>query len=282
MMEKGTDLIKSFEQRPRVLIPTGMGFNSYEELGYCFNLSGADVDFIHTLQLIENPDIMDQYNGFGDPGGFTGGDHLGAGQFIANLFRKNPKAVGKLEEKLNDETFPMIFVCNSAQILSKLGLYPVQIGTVQNDVGKHMTGHWDISIDPNCKSVWLDELRKTSEPIYAHISHGEGRFYLTEEGIRTAHEKGMVALRYAKGAMYDYFKPARGDAINPNGSTDDIAGLAWKNNLALFPHFERLHRNFQRPDRYDAKKRGLDLKAHYEPTVALFKGAVDYMKKQMR
>ncbi len=277
-MKKELDLI-----RPKVLIATGWGFNSHEELGYCFNLAGADTDFIHLSKILEKPKILDKYNGLGLPGGFSGGDHLGAGQFVANMINQSPKGRSKLEEKVNDENFPIIEVCNSAQISSKLGLYPVEVGTVQNDVGKHQTQYWDLSIDKDCSSVWLNELRKTTEPIFAPISHGEGRFHLTEEGLAKAKEIGMIALRYSSnGAMSEYFKHVRNGVYNPNGSVDDIAGFSWKNNLALFPHFERLHKNSQRPDKYEAKERGVNLHANYEPTVLLFKGAVDYMKTQMR
>jgi phosphoribosylformylglycinamidine (FGAM) synthase-like amidotransferase family enzyme len=263
---------------PRVLITTGLGFNSHEELGYCFRLAGADVDFILYKEFLERPVVLDSYQGLGLPGGFTGGDRLGAGQFIANLTRMSPKAISVLENKLDDEKFPVIAICNSAQILANLGLYPIKVGTIQNDVGKHRTGFWDISVDNDCQSVWLDYVRRSGEPVFAPISHGEGRFYLEADDLKKAREQGMIAMRYSKGAMFDYFQNSRGETHNPNGSTDDIAGLAWKSNLSLFPHFERLRKNYQRPDREEAKRRGLDLKADYEPTMLLFKAAVDYMK----
>jgi phosphoribosylformylglycinamidine (FGAM) synthase-like amidotransferase family enzyme len=268
--------------RPKVLITTGVGFNSHDELGYCFRLAGADVDFMRLLDVLDDTEQLDSYQGLGLPGGFTGGDHLGAGQFIANLTRGNPKAFAKLEEKVNDIRYPVLFVCNSAQYSAKLNMYPVPVGTVQNDSGKHETGYWDISIDPKCDSCWFDYIRHTKEPIFAPISHGEGRFYLTDDGLAEAKDQNIIAMRYSKGALYSHFIHSRGDIYNPNGSTDDIAGLAWKSNLALFPHFERLHKNVQRPDRQDVKDRGGKLLDHYEPTILLFKGAVDFMRTQMR
>ena len=96
--------------------------------------------------------------------------------------------------------------------------------------------------------------------------------------LETAHEENLVALTYTQGRICSLEESSRGDRYNPNGSVDNIAGFAWANNLVLFPHFERLHHNVQRPDRaLLATTEGI-----FEPTYLLFKAAGDYMREQMQ
>ena len=58
------------------------------------------------------------------------------------------------------------------------------------------------------------------------IAHGEGRFYIDNEGLKKIQDRGQVWLKYLK---------------NPNGSLNDIAGIMnpQKNVTALMPHPER-------------------------------------------
>ena len=104
--------------------------------------------------------------------------------------------------------------------------------------------------------------------------------------LKKAEEMNLVALRYVKGHMCDYFSSSRGDRYNPNGSTADIAGFGWNNNLVLFPHFERLLKNVKREDRAAVQNGEVDARYYdktpeglYEPTYLMFKSAVDFMKQ---
>jgi phosphoribosylformylglycinamidine (FGAM) synthase-like amidotransferase family enzyme len=270
--------------KPKVIIPTGLGINSQEELGKAFSNAGAEAEFRHINELIENPGIMDSYQLAGLPGGFMMGDQLGAGQSIRNRTYDSGLR-GKLEEKLNDSGFPMYWVCNSLQWLAKLDLFPIKVGTVRNDSGKHETTSWDVEINPKNDTVWLSYIKNLDVPIFAPISHGEGRIIVPQEELKKAEEMNLVALRYVKGHMCEYFKSSRGDRYNPNGSTADIAGFGWNNNIVLFPHFERLLRNFQREDKALIKTGKVRARENYntpegffEPTYHLFKAAVDYVK----
>jgi phosphoribosylformylglycinamidine synthase subunit PurQ / glutaminase len=269
------------ETKPKVIIPCGVGFNSHKELGYCFELGGAEVDFVLLNDLIANPSTLYKYNGMGLPGGFTMGDDPSAGKSVANrITHSGLREV--LKEILDDVKRPTYISCNSDQILAKLNLYPIRVGTTNNECGKHMTGVWDVkaneSITDNC---WINGLRKTNEPVFAHISHGEGRFYVPDNDLKKATAQNLIALTYDKGKMYEFYKSFRKGQYNPNGSTADIAGFGWANNLVLFPHFERLQFNYQRPDKADLHSQNKDLRDIYEPTYFMFKEAVDLMKKNM-
>ncbi len=278
---------KEISAKPKVIITTGLGINSHEELGYMFKLAGADVDFVLANELIANPGILDSYNGAGFAGGFAMGDRLGAGQSLANRIRMSGLHE-KLDEKLNDPNFPIYAVCNHLQVFAKLDVFPVPVGTLRNDSGKHETGSWDISVNKNCKTAWLEYLKDYDAPIFAPISHGEGRINIPENLAGYVKESGLVALTYTKGHMCNYHASSRGERYNPNGSAADIAGFGWSNNLILFPHFERLHHNYQRDDKALVKSGEVPAKLKadtpdglYEPSFLMFKAAVDFMKSAM-
>lgn len=270
--------------KPKVIIPIGLGTNSHEELKYCFELAGAEVEYKLWNELIADPSIMDKYQGAGLAGGFAMGDHLGAGQSLANRMRVS-EFKDKLEEKLADNSFPIYSVCNCLQLLAKLDLFPVKVGTVQNDSGKHETGSWDVKTNVNNDSVWLKYLQHYPT-IFAPISHGEGRIYLPEKDLQKAKEMNLIAMQYIPGHICNQFRSSRGERYNPNGSIDDIAGFGWDNNLVLFPHFERLHHNYQRDDKAAVKSGKVSERIYcdtpdgvYEPTYLIFKAAVELMKE---
>ncbi|MBN2111914.1 phosphoribosylformylglycinamidine synthase subunit PurQ, partial [Candidatus Woesearchaeota archaeon] len=202
---------------PRVLIPTGVGINSHEELAYVFRLAGADTEHRHINEIIAEPSLLDQYQGLGAPGGFMMGDQLGAGQSIANRTRHSG-LLDKLREKIGDPGFPIYCVCNSLQLFAKLDLFPLPVGTVKNDSGKHETGLWDIEVNPANDSVWLKYLQGYDKPIFAPISHGEGRIYVPDDSLQEARDRNLIALTYADGYMCEFYRSSRGHRYNPNGS----------------------------------------------------------------
>jgi phosphoribosylformylglycinamidine synthase len=259
-------------KKPKVIIPTGLGINSEKELCNIFELVGADVDLRHINDLIDNPKLLERYKGAGFPGGFSMGDELGAGQSLANRI-KHSDLYEKLQDKVDDPDFPIYCVCNWLQVFAKLDLFPVKVGTLVNDSGKHETGYWDIDVNLENDTVWISSMKGLKQPVFAPISHTEGRIYV--EDLENA--KNLVAMRYTNGYLCDYLRSSR-TRYNPNGSMEDIAGFGWANNLVLFPHFERLHHDFQRPDRAEIKQ---DYKksSFYWPTILMFIDAVNYMKK---
>ena len=261
---------------PLVRIPYGLGFNSHMELGHAFELAGADVEYILFNELIENPEKLSECQGLGLPGGFTMGDNLGAGQSIKNRMVASG-LYDELNKKLKDKKYPVYSTCNSFQILAKSDLFPMEVGTKQNDSGKHETGFWDLKVKSKNDSFWLEELKECDEPLYAPISHGEGNVYVPNEALRFARENKIIALQYVDGYICDFFRSSKGKRYNPNGSTDDIAGFAWDGNLVLFPHLERLDYDYQRPDRYKVQKEKGTLKGLYEPSNAVFRAGVANM-----
>lgn len=272
--------------KPKVIVPTGLGINSEAELGFCFQLAGAEVDYMLWDELIADPGILDNYQGGGGAGGFAMGDLPYSGQSLANRIRHS-EACEKLREKSNDPDFPWYIVCNSFQVWAKLGLLPVPAGTAKNDSGKHETGSWDLKVNPGCDTVWLKYLKDYDGPIFAPASHSEGRIQVDKEAV--ADNPNVIAFVHHKGYICDFLASSRGDRFCPNGSDvvkfnggeGPIGGFGWNNNIAHYLHFARLHHNFQRDDKYQFGAAGGDLEAPYEPTFLMFKAAVDFMKERM-
>ncbi len=67
------------------------------------------------------------------------------------------------------------------------------------------------------------------------IAHGEGRYYADAETLKQLNANGQVLFRYCdeNGNVTD--------AANPNGATENIAGVcnAGKNVFGMMPHPER-------------------------------------------
>jgi len=116
----------------------------------------------------------------------------------------------------------VIGICNGFQILTEAGLLPGAL--LQN-------AHRQYS----CRDVTLRAERTRSrftagltpgDRFRTPIAHGEGAYFIDDEGLKRLEGEGQVAFRYLD---------------NPNGSRADIAGIvnASGNVLGMMPHPER-------------------------------------------
>jgi len=73
---------------------------------------------------------------------------------------------------------------------------------------------------------------KVGEILNIPIAHGEGNYYIDEEGLKRLYDNSQVLLKYCD---------KEGNDLNPNGSVDSIAGICnkEKNIFGLMPHPER-------------------------------------------
>ncbi|MDH3295040.1 MAG: phosphoribosylformylglycinamidine synthase subunit PurQ [Acidimicrobiia bacterium] len=220
------------ERQPSVLIPIAPGTNRNDEMALAFEAAGA-VTVQMPLEAIRGGETtLDRHQILALPGGFSYGDALGAGRLLGLDLR------GWFEDQLQaarEAGLLVIGVCNGFQALVHAGLLPgvaeVDAALVANDHGRF-----------ECRWVWLQPVSKTSvwtaelaEPLWCPIAHGEGRF-VTSDSDRIV-EADQVAFRYADrdGQQAHGTFPA-----NPNGSTDDIAGICDPSGLVLgmMPHPE--------------------------------------------
>lgn len=153
------------------------------------------------------------------PGGFSYGDYLRSGAIAR--FSPIMQAVIKFAEQGG----LVLGICNGFQILTEAGLLP---GTLANNLSHKF-------ICKNCYIKSTSEFMPNQDPLEIPIAHGEGRYYIDENGLAELKEHDQIIFRYCNSEGI-----VNQDA-NPNGSVDNIAGVRNKagNVLGMMPHPER-------------------------------------------
>ncbi len=245
---------------PHCLIIRAAGTNCDRELEHAFRVAGATTKSIHLNSLLENPELIENFDLIGIPGGFSYGDDLGAGRIVALLMRQRlyPALRRAIERGV-----PIFAPCNGFQILVKMGLLPGpnaragehwpaeepprQTTTLTGNAGGRFIDAWvGVEVNRNSPCIWTKNLNLSRESAILPIAHGEGRFVADDATLNALEENEQVALRYSGG-------PGLG---NPNGSMRDIAGICDQTGLVfgLMPHPERFtdwtrHPNWTRLER---------------------------------
>ncbi len=230
----------------KALIIAGYGLNSEEESAHAFEHVGFNADIMHINDLIETPEALNLYQALCIPGGFSYGDDTGSGNAFAQKMRLT--LGDKLNEFVSRETLT-IGICNGCQIVANLGLAPAldnQYGTrevaVTHNASARYQCRWiDMKVEKS-NSPWLQNIQSLHVP----VAHGEGRFMMEDATLKALQDKNQIALRYSKDGEI-----ANGEfPYNPNGSTDDIAGITDESGrvLIMMPHPERGMFTWQRDD----------------------------------
>ena len=160
------------------------------------------------------------------PGGFSYGDYLRCGAIAgrANIMDavRAHAARGGL----------VLGICNGFQILCEGGLLPGVL--MRNRDLRFICKMQHLKVER--AGTAFTSRYAPGQVIKVAIAHGEGNYEGDAETIRRLEGEGRVAFRYcdADGNV--------GGAANPNGSTNDIAGIYSErfNVLGLMPHPENL------------------------------------------
>jgi phosphoribosylformylglycinamidine synthase len=159
------------------------------------------------------------------PGGFSYGDYLRAGAMAA----RSP-IVESVRDAAADGT-PVLGICNGAQVGCEGGLTPGTFTT--NASARFQCEHVHLRVE-NAETPWTRSY-DAGEVIELPIAHGEGRFEIGTDRLAELRNQDRILFRYcdADGQVTD--------AANPNGSTDNVAGvLGERESIAvLMPHPER-------------------------------------------
>ena len=158
------------------------------------------------------------------PGGFSYGDYLRCGA----IARFSP-VMGSVVSFANEGGF-VLGICNGFQVLCEAGLLP---GALVRNAGLMFV----------CDAVHVrvenDETAFTSQAeqgdvLTIPIKHGEGRYFADPATLRAMTERGDVVLRYST------FEGEIVPEANPNGATDNIAGVCNENGnvFGMMPHPE--------------------------------------------
>lgn len=262
----------------KVLILTGYGINCEEETAFAFESQGAQADIIHINDLIDGLKKMDDYQILAIPGGFSYGDDTGAGKGFAN------RIINNLKDQILDfvkKDKLAIGICNGFQISAALGLVPAldekygerQCGLMANENNRYTCRWVNMKVESD-KCIWT----KGIDRLFVPIAHGEGNFYIPDEGLGQLRSNDQIVFTYTKedGSPADREYP-----YNPNGALMDIAGICDPSGriLGIMPHPERHLFFYNRPDyalRKDMLKReGKEIPEEGEG-VKLFRNAIKY------
>ena len=265
--------------KPKVLIPVFPGTNcEYDSARAVMNAGGeAEIVVIRNLtaddvaRSVETvAKKIEESQMIFIPGGFSGGDEPdGSAKFITAFFR-NPAIKEQVMKLLDDRDGLMCGICNGFQALIKLGLVPYGkiIDTDENcptltfnNISRHQSRivHTRIA---STKSPWLS-LMNVGDVVNVPISHGEGRFFASEELALQLAANGQIATQYVD-LNGD---PTMDAAFNPNGSLFAIEGITSPDGRVLgkMGHSERIGKGLYKnvPGEYD---------------IRMFEAAVKYFK----
>jgi phosphoribosylformylglycinamidine synthase subunit PurQ / glutaminase len=150
------------------------------------------------------------------PGGFAHGDYLRTGA----IARFSP-VMGAVAD-FAAAGGPVVGICNGFQVLTEAGLLP---GALQRNRGlRFVCQTVELRVE-STRSV-LTRLASPGDVLRVPINHFEGNYVCSPDELRRLHDEDRVVVRYVD---------------NPNGSLDDIAGIANQagNVVGLMPHPER-------------------------------------------
>lgn len=261
----------------KALVITGYGLNSEEETAHGFTHVGFDTEIRHINDLMENPKELDNIQVISIPGGFSYGDDTGSGNAFAQKMRLT---IGDaLKEFIARDTLT-IGICNGCQVVVNLGLAPAcdkqygvrQVAVTHNASARYQCRWIDLKVEKS-NSPWLQNMSSLHVP----VAHGEGRFMMDDATLDILKKNDQIGLRYSKDGI-----AANGEfPFNPNGSTDDIAGITDETGrvLVLMPHPERGMFTWQRDDyamiKDTARREGKPLPDESDG-LKLFQNAAEY------
>ena len=223
--------------KPKVFIPVFPGTNCEIDTARAFEKAGAEPKLLIVKNLTpaaieetisEMVKLIDNAQMVMLPGGFSGGDEPdGSGKFIATTFR-NPRVSEAVARLLNQRDGLMLGICNGFQALIKLGLVPYgEIRELKaddptltfNTIGRHIS-HMAYTRVTSTKSPWFSSVN-AGDVFSVPISHGEGRFVVSDEMLQKLIANGQIATQYVdlNGKQADTIE------FNPNGSVCAIEGI---------------------------------------------------------
>jgi phosphoribosylformylglycinamidine synthase I len=170
------------------------------------------------------------------PGGFSYGDYLRAGAIaaLAPIMSEVKDAAAK--------GMPILGICNGFQVLVEAHLLPG--GLIRNAHQQFICRDQRLRVE-NASTAWTSDFTEGQE-IVIPLKNGDGGYIADAETVARVEGEGLVAFRYV--------------GVNPNGSVDDIAGLANArgNVVGLMPHPEHAVEPGFGPDTREAMRSGVD------------------------
>jgi phosphoribosylformylglycinamidine synthase I len=210
------------------------GTNCHEETAAAIELAGGRTKLVLLSDLMEGRTQLANYQAAVIPGGFSYGDHLGAGRIFATML------VARLHDQLDqflDNSRPLLGVCNGFQVLAEAGILPGRspgkrsMALLENQSARFEDRKIRLLVS-NESCVWTEGL--AGRMLELPSAHGEGRTLFCEAGGTS---RPRVVFRY----MDVQGRPTMRYPENPSGSPEAIAGITDETGLVLglMPHPER-------------------------------------------
>ena len=210
------------------------GTNCHEETMAAVELAGGKAELVLLRDLMDGRTRLKQYQAAVVPGGFSYGDHLGAGRIFATSL------VAQLRDQLVEFLHaqkPMLGVCNGFQVLTEAGILPERVpgkramALIENQSARFEDRKVRLLVSTE-KCMWTEGL--AGQVLEMPSAHAEGRPLIFLAGdsasprvvFRFCDPQGRVTMDYP---------------YNPNGAPDGVAGVADETGLVLglMPHPER-------------------------------------------
>ncbi len=196
----------------KAAVITFPGSNCDRDLAVAFERAGATV----TRVWHKDTDLPSGTDIVGIPGGFSFGDYLRCGAIAA----QSP-VMAAVRAHAGRGGY-VIGICNGFQVLTETGLLP---GALMRNAGLKFV----------CKTIEMKV--ETANSAFTRgwnagtvlsipVAHHDGNYTIDGDGLARLQAEDRIAFRYL---------------ANPNGATDDIAGVLSANRrvLGLMPHPER-------------------------------------------
>jgi len=188
------------------------GSNCDRDIAVAFQRIGATV----TMVWHKETSLPDQLDVIAIPGGFSFGDYLRCGAIAA----RSP--ISKALVDFAHRGGYVLGICNGFQILTETGLLPGAL--MQNAKLKFLGKSTDLIVSTT-ESAFTHRYVQ-GQSISIPIAHHEGNYSANPETLKTLIDNDRIAFRYKD---------------NPNGASEDIAGILSENRrvLGMMPHPER-------------------------------------------
>ncbi len=209
------------------------GTNCHEETIAAIEFAGGTAELVLLRDLLERRIRLDRYQAAVVPGGFSYGDHLGAGRIFGTTLVA--RLCDQLMEFLEKQK-PMLGICNGFQVLTEAGILPGRtpgkrsMALIENQSARFEDRKVRLLVSSE-KCAWTRGL--AGQILRMPSAHAEGRPLICE----TADAQPRVVFQYSS----EDGRPTMEYPDNPNGAPDAVAGVTDSTGLilGLMPHPER-------------------------------------------
>lgn len=220
---------------PRALILAGDSLGGSRETALAFRMARFDVEIESIGALLRKKLTLDQlssqFQALAIPGGFSFGDHLGAGKVLSIKMKHGLR--WDLSQ-FSTRGGVVLGIGNGFQALVRLGVFAKDISITRNDHGRFLN-EWTRLVPVGSRCIWTRGLGNLDLP----VRHSEGRVVIASgsrlEVWARMERLGMACLRYE---------------ADLNGSEERIAGICDSTGriFGLMPHPENFVRWTQHPE----------------------------------